>query len=110
MRRLGIGGSPAELIDRLLAAAPQVVFNLCEGLHGGGEGEAQVAGIVELLNIPLTGSPSAALSLVRDKARTKWLLLGAGLPTADFCRIPSDMTRGELADHERWRECWPADR
>jgi len=100
VRRLGIGGSPAELIDRLIGAAPQVVFNLCEGLHGGGEGEAQVAGIVELLGLPMTGSPSAALALVRDKARTKWLLLGAGLPTADFCRIPGAVTAGELADHE----------
>jgi D-alanine-D-alanine ligase len=100
VQRLGIGGSPEQLIGRLLAAAPQVVFNLCEGLHGGGEGEAQVTGLVELLGIPLTGSPSAALALVRDKARTKWLLLGAGLPTADFCRIPGEVTPGELADHE----------
>jgi D-alanine-D-alanine ligase len=94
---LGVGPSPDELVDRLRSVGPQVVFNLCEGLHGGGSGEAQVAGIVELLGIPLTGSPSSALALVRDKARTKWLLSGAGLPTADFCLVPS----GAQPDRER---------
>ncbi len=92
----GVGSSPAKLVEDLTAAAPQVVFNLCEGLQGVGAGESQVAGIVELLGIPLTGSASTALGLVRDKARTKWLLSGAGLPTADFCLA----TAGQPLDRE----------
>src|SRR5581483_10729466 len=64
-----------------------VVVNLCEGLGGTGAGEASVAGLVELCGLPLTGSPPECLALVRDKARTKWLLQGAGLPTAPFVYV-----------------------
>ena len=62
-----------------------VVLNLCEGLGGTGGGEANVAGLIELCGLPLTGSPRECLALVRDKARTKWLLQGAGL--ADSARF-----------------------
>ena len=64
-----------------------VVFNLFEGLGGVSRGEAEMAGLVELLGFPLTGCPAECLGLVRDKARTKWLLLGAGLPTPKFLMI-----------------------
>jgi D-alanine-D-alanine ligase len=36
------------------------------------------------LELPYTGSPVEALALARDKARTKHLLAGAGLPTPEF--------------------------
>ncbi len=55
-----------------------------------GRGEALVAGWIEALGHPLTGSDPAALELVRDKARVKWLLRGAGLPTADFVLVGAD--------------------
>jgi D-alanine-D-alanine ligase len=61
-----------------------VVFNLFEGFGGVGQGEAEITGLVELLGVPVTGSPAECLALVRDKARTKWLLAGAGLPTPEF--------------------------
>ena len=86
-RRLAVGASPANLAARLQAERPDVVVNLCEGLEGAGAGESQVAGLLELCGVPLTGAGSDCLSLVRDKARTKWLLLGAGLPTAGFAQI-----------------------
>jgi D-alanine-D-alanine ligase len=63
---------------------PDVVVNLFEGFGGVGRGEAVVAGLIELLGLPLSGSGAQCLDLVRDKAKTKWLLRGAGLPTADF--------------------------
>jgi D-alanine-D-alanine ligase len=85
VRRVAVGSSAAEIVDALaIGPATDVVVNLCEGLGGTGAGEANVAGLVELCGLPLTGSPSECLSLVRDKARTKWLLQGAGLPTAPF--------------------------
>ena len=67
-----------------------VVFNLFEGFGGVGRGEAHIAGLVELLGYPITGSPPDCLALVRDKARTKWLLAGAGLPTPEFRLVPAD--------------------
>ena len=66
------------------SAPPDVVFNLFEGFGGVGRGEAEITGLVELLGYPITGSPAECLALVRDKARTKWLLAGAGLPTPQF--------------------------
>jgi len=85
VRRVAVGSSAAEIVEALaVGPATDVVLNLCEGLGGTGAGEASVAGLVELCGLPLTGSPPDCLALVRDKARTKWLLQGAGLPTAPF--------------------------
>jgi len=84
-RKLAVGPSLPELLSRLATLAhPDVVFNLFEGLGGVGRGEAEITGLVELLGLPVTGSPAECLGLVRDKARTKWLLAGAGLPTPHF--------------------------
>jgi D-alanine-D-alanine ligase len=76
-----------------------VVVNLFEGFAGVGRGEALVAGWIEALGHGLTGSDPAALELVRDKARVKWLLRGAGLPTADFVLVAPDrpLPRAALA-------------
>ncbi len=85
VRTLAVGSSPAELLTQLAhLAPPDVVFNLFEGLSGVGRGESEIAGLLELLEHPLTGSPAECLALVRDKARTKWLLAGAGLATPAF--------------------------
>jgi D-alanine-D-alanine ligase len=86
--RLGVGTDPGVLLDGLRRAAPDVVFNLFEGLASGrgteATGEETVAGLLEWLGIPFTGSPAPALTLARDKVRTKYLLRGAGLPTPAF--------------------------
>ena len=66
------------------------MFNLFEGFGGVGRGEAEIAGLLEFIGLPLTGSPAACLALARDKARTKWLLAGSGLPTPAFEGIAAD--------------------
>ena len=104
VRRIAVRSSAAEIVEAFGSdAVADVVVNLCEGLGGTGAGEANVAGLVELCGLPLTGSPPECLALVRDKARTKWLLQGAGLPTAPFFyltpgdRLPSEPLRLALA-------------
>jgi D-alanine-D-alanine ligase len=100
VRSLGASASPRELVETLAALnPPDVVFNLFEGYGGVGHGEAEITGLVELLGHPLTGSPAECLALVRDKARTKWLLGGAGIPTAPFRLIGADdpLDRDDLA-------------
>ena len=42
------------------------------------------AGALELLGIAYTGAPPLALGLCRDKAKTKLILRGHGIPTAPF--------------------------
>ena len=89
--RLPVRDEFASILQRLSTQPqPDVVFNLCEGLQGAGGGEAQVAGLVELSGVPMTGGRLECLALARDKARTKWLFSGAGLPTADFFYLEAD--------------------
>jgi len=82
--RLGVGHEPRVLVEGLCALRPDVVFNLFEGLADRDGTEAHVAGLLEWLDIPFTGSPCHALTLARSKPLTKYLLQGAGLPTPAF--------------------------
>ena len=84
VERLGLRDDPAALLKGLKASNPDAVFNLYEGLAQWGNTEAYFAGLLELLRVPFTGSPTQPLLLCRSKPLTKQLLAGAGLPTAPF--------------------------
>ena len=86
---LSVGRDPSCLINGLRAFCPDVVFNLFEGLADMYESEAYVAGIMDYLCVPYTGSPFKSLAVARDKSQTKRLLLGSGIPTARFLEIRS---------------------
>jgi len=64
--------------------APDAVFNLCESLAGDARGEGVVAGVLEQLGLPFTGSPALALGLALHKDQAKALLRGSGIPTPDW--------------------------
>ena len=68
-------------IDHLESDRPDVVFNLCESFRGVSTGEPSIAGLLELLQLPYTGSGPMTLSLALDKPLCKTLLSGAGIPT-----------------------------
>ncbi len=53
-------------------------------LHGRGGEDGQIQGLLEWMNIPYTGSGVLASALGMDKARTKQLWKGVGLPTAPY--------------------------
>ena len=61
-----------------------IIFNLCEGYMGKVQGESWMAGFLELLGIPYTGSDPFTLSLCLDKARTKDILQANGIPTPRY--------------------------
>lgn len=88
--RLGLPADRRAILAALEKIGADVVVNLFEGLGGVGTGESQVTGILELLGIPFTGSGSKCLALVLEKALTKWLLLGAGLPSPAFELVRRD--------------------
>jgi D-alanine-D-alanine ligase len=88
--RLGVGTEAAAILRAVQAIEADVVVNLFEGLGGVGAGEAQVTGVLELLGKRFTGSGSKCLALVREKALTKWMLLGAGLPSPAFHLLSAD--------------------
>jgi D-alanine-D-alanine ligase len=92
-----LADSLGALIDEVAARRPDVIVNFCEEFGGTTAGEIYVAGLLETFKIPYTGSPPECLALGRDKARAKWLLAGAGLPTAPFVRV----NRGEPLPEKR---------
>jgi D-alanine-D-alanine ligase len=59
-----------------------VVFNLAEGIRGRNR-EAQVPGILELLDLPYTGSDPATLSISLDKVLAKRIVNQHGVPVAN---------------------------
>lgn len=63
---------------------PQIVFNMAEGLRGASR-ELQIPAMLEMLQIPYTGSDPITLGLCLDKSLAKKILLYHGLPTAPFC-------------------------
>jgi D-alanine-D-alanine ligase len=86
VRRLGVR-DPVSLVGGLQELKPDCVFNMFEGVADLYETEAHAAGVMEWLGIPFTGSPYHTLTLARNKALTKHLLQGAGLPTAEFMAV-----------------------
>jgi D-alanine-D-alanine ligase len=71
-----------DLVRTLSDISPKFVFNLCEELNRKCELEMCVAGLLELMDIPYTGSDPFALGLALNKFRVKQVLRSAGIPTA----------------------------
>jgi D-alanine-D-alanine ligase len=87
----------------VLASAPvDVVFNIAEGFRGRNR-ESQVPALLELLDIPYTGSDPAALSVSLDKALAKRMVKTHGILTPDYLvmhtgreRLPRELQRFPL--------------
>jgi D-alanine-D-alanine ligase len=71
-------------IEALEALQPDVVFNLCEGYREWSGGESCIAGLLDLLGIPYTGSGPMALGLALDKPLSKALFVANEIPTPPF--------------------------
>jgi D-alanine-D-alanine ligase len=87
--RTGVLQDPTVLLQAVDQFKPDVVFNLYEGLATDPGSEAHMAGLLEWMNLPFTGSPALTLSLCRNKHLAKQLLLGSGLPTPAFQVVDS---------------------
>jgi D-alanine-D-alanine ligase len=78
-----------DLIQTLLEISPKFVFNLCEEIAGDCEMEMCLAGLLELMGIPYTGSRPFPLGLALNKFHVKQILRSAGIPTArGYLRFP----------------------
>jgi D-alanine-D-alanine ligase len=71
----------SELVSRLLEAKPDVALI---ALHGPGGENGTMQALLELLDIPYTGSAPAACMCSTDKVLAKHLMRNAGIPTPDF--------------------------
>ncbi len=61
-----------------------LVINLAEGFLDDLRAEPNVAGFIELLGVPYTGSSPRALEVARDKGLSKLVLEQEGIPTPRF--------------------------
>lgn len=72
-----------EAYIKLKETKPDIVFNVTEGFNGISR-EAQIPAMLDLLNIPYTGSDPLTLSTCLDKSRTKEILSYHKIPNCKF--------------------------
>ncbi len=97
---IDVGG---DFVARLRAARPEVAF---VALHGEDGENGTVQELLELLDIPYTGSRPGACSRSWNKVLAKDVLRDAGVPTPDYCAFAQaafrDLGAGEaLPEIER---------
>ncbi|WP_294912185.1 D-alanine--D-alanine ligase [Tatumella sp. UBA2305] len=64
-------------------------------LHGRGGEDGTLQAVLDFIGLPYTGSGVMASAITMDKARTKWLWQGCGLPTSRFvCLTRQQMSAG----------------
>ena len=81
----GIHGRDAfEVLARLRAEAPDLVFNLCESMESDSRNEPTLAGILDLFAIPYTGTDLLGLASCLHKQRTKDILIARGIATPPY--------------------------
>ncbi|AHB13338.1 D-alanine--D-alanine ligase [Dehalococcoides mccartyi] len=75
-------GGGKEFLRRVQEQKLDLVFNISEGLGNYRSREAQIPSILEMLDIPYTGSDPQTLAICLDKPLTKKLVASAGIKTA----------------------------
>jgi D-alanine--D-alanine ligase len=73
-----VSGKPNDVIERLIASEPDLVFNLAEGTIGSSR-EAFYPGLYEQMGIPFTGGNASLLHLNLDKHLAKTVLASHGI-------------------------------
>ncbi len=72
-----------EAYNKFREVKPDIVFNIAEGAFGVSR-EAQIPAMLDMLQIPYTGSDALTLAICLDKARTKEILSYYKVPNAKF--------------------------
>jgi D-alanine-D-alanine ligase len=79
---VGVTNDIPVAVAAISAMKPSAVFNLCESIHGDNRFESLMPLLLDLANIPYTGSCSFGLSLALRKEKVKQILRGCGVPVA----------------------------
>lgn len=94
-------GHARKLLKRLEAGERwDIVFNIAEGLKGRNR-ESQVPMILEMFDIPYTGSDALAMGICMDKDVAKRIIAHAGLPT------PEAVEAEKAADASKYKGKYP---
>ncbi|MEW6040546.1 MAG: D-alanine--D-alanine ligase [Elusimicrobiota bacterium] len=82
-------GNAKNLIKEIVKGNKyDLIFNICEGLNGRNR-EAQVPAILDLFEIPYTGSDALTMALTLDKTLAKKVIAYHGMKTANFISVES---------------------
>ncbi len=74
---------------------PDIVFNIAEGFNGASR-EAQIPSMLDMLQIPYSGSDPLTLATCLDKARTKEILSYYKIPNPNFVIVESPEEIGNI--------------
>lgn len=74
IKLLCVNSDIAPIVEQLSKEPPDIVFNLTEQFRGERMMDENISAVLELLNIPFTGTGSKGLMLCRDKGLCKQLL------------------------------------
>ena len=102
-------GDGRELLAKVLADPPDLVWNLAEGEGSGRSREARVPAVLEMLAIPYTGSDPLTLAVSLDKDVAKRLLSAGPVAVPKGLAVPADWPT-ERVDAAAsalgiWQEC-----
>jgi D-alanine-D-alanine ligase len=85
---LGVFNQIEPIVDGIEKNPPDLVFNLAEQFANDRRHDKNLAGLLEMMEIPFTGTGSAGLMLCRDKALCKQLLATWNLHVPGFRVFP----------------------
>jgi D-alanine-D-alanine ligase len=80
-------GGGRDFLGKILQEKVDFVFNIAEGRGTYRSREAQVPSILEMLDIPYSGSDPQCLAICLDKPLTKKLVASEGVSTPNWCVI-----------------------
>ncbi|MFC1586112.1 D-alanine--D-alanine ligase, partial [Fibrobacterota bacterium] len=88
VRICGVNNNVAAIVHELSDNKPDMVFNLVEQFRDDRRMDRHVAGLLELMNIPFTGTGSLGLMLGRNKGLCKQLLRPRKIRVPEFIVVP----------------------
>lgn len=74
LRTLGVYDEPGPIIDEIKAHTPDVVFNLAEHFNERSAFDQNIVSLLEMLDVPYTGSGPTGLTLCKNKGMAKEIL------------------------------------
>ena len=85
---LGMEYDIASVVRAVVGYSPDLIFNLTEQFCGDRQFDKNIAGLLEMLDIPFTGTGAMGLLLCRDKRLCKQLLTLHKIRVPDFLSLP----------------------
>src|SRR5918994_1675222 len=92
VRTIGVWDEPGMIIDEIKASPPDVVFNLTEHFNEVSAYDRNVAGLLEMMDVPYTGSSPTGLTLCKNKGMSKEILTYHKIRVPHFAIFPPGAT------------------